>query len=221
MHLNLARCPGVTQLHLEGERGYFQGTTVGKHSLHKASAGALGVALNPFPLPFQTELMQLSPDFLASLRPGFSKRHLRPRRHMSNHESKPLDTCALFPAGCGCFLHPLTKTCQGVTFMNPTNWELCTQTRLPVGWESDEWGPSRLGRRTASLWHACSLIYYTPKYKTAQPAAARISSPGICPRSPAVFSRRLWGSVEKHAREAARLLAPAGFAFPPLLPLSR
>ncbi|KAF6356642.1 C1q and TNF related 3 [Rhinolophus ferrumequinum] len=35
-----------------------------------------------------------------------------------------------------------------------------------------------------SLWHACSLIYCTPMYKTTGPAAALISSSGICPRRP-------------------------------------
>lgn len=103
---------------------------------------------------------------------------------MSNHESKPLDPCSLFPAACVCFLHTLTKTCQGVTFRNPTNWALCTQTVFPVVRDCDEWGLFCLGGGLLSLWRDYSLIYYTPKYKTTQPAAALISSPGFCRRRP-------------------------------------
>lgn len=54
---------------------YFKLVT-GEILTHSESAGAPLFALNGFPLPFQTELMQLSPDFLARPRVGFSKRHL-------------------------------------------------------------------------------------------------------------------------------------------------
>ena len=144
------------------------------------------MALNTFPLPFQTELMQLSPNFLASPGGGFPKRHLRPQRHslsMSNSKSKPLDTCCLFPAGCACFLHTLTKNVPRCDIYEPHQLGAVTQTVLPVMWESNEWGPFRPRRRTA-LPLACSLIYYIPKYKTAWPAASLISNPGTCQKRP-------------------------------------
>lgn len=59
------------------------------------------------------------------------------------------------------------------------------------------------------------------------PGRQQLSSPALAlargDNAPgaAVFSRRLCGSVENHAQEATRLLAPAGFAFPPILPVSR
>lgn len=95
----------------EGETSPFKRTT-GGNSNFSESVGAFSIALNGLPLPLQTELMQFSPDFLASPTEGFSKRHLRLRRHslpMSPHESVSPDTHSLFPAGCICFLHTLTK----------------------------------------------------------------------------------------------------------------
>lgn len=55
------------------------------------------------------------------------------------------------------------------------------------------------------------------------PSRLQLSSPALAfaRGAPAVFPSRLCGSVENHAREAARLLAPAGFVFSPILPLSR
>lgn len=37
-------------------------------------------------------------------------------------------------------LVPKEKKCQGVTFMNPSNWTPSTQTVLPAVQECDEWG---------------------------------------------------------------------------------
>lgn len=45
-------------------------------------------------------------------------------------------------------------------------------------------GCSAWGGGPLSPWRACSLIYYTPKYKTTLPAAAPVCSPGSCPRRP-------------------------------------
>lgn len=94
----------------EGEMSSFKLTTEGNR-LCRERAGAFSRALNGFPLPLQTELMQFSPDFLASPTEGFSKKHLRLRRHSlsMSPESVSPDTYSLFPAGCICFLHTVTK----------------------------------------------------------------------------------------------------------------
>lgn len=111
---------------------------------------------------------------------------------MSNDESKPLDACSLFPAGCACFLHTLQKRAKVWHLSTPPTGSCVHKFALPVVWKSDEWACSPLGG-LPPLWNACSLIYYTPKYKTAQPAAALISSSGICPRSPGRLPQQaLW-----------------------------
>lgn len=127
------------------------------------------MALNTFPLPFQTELMQLSPNFLASPGGVFSKRHLRPQKRslsMSNRKNKPLDTCCLFPAGCVCSLHTFTKKRAKV-------WHLWTPPTGSCAHKSFclwcgkvmNGAPSARGGGPLSLWLACCLIYYTLNYK--------------------------------------------------------
>lgn len=121
------------------------------------------MALNTFPLPFQTELMQLSPNFLASPGGGFSKRHLRLQRHslsMSNSKSKPLDTCCLFPAGCACFLHALTKNVPRCDIYEPTNWELSHKSFCLWCGKVMNGGRSAHGGAPLFLWPAALFITY-------------------------------------------------------------
>lgn len=59
----------------------------------------------PVPPAVSDRIDVVKPKFPGKPEGSFFQKHLRPRRHMSNHESKPLDTGSLFPAGCVCFLH--------------------------------------------------------------------------------------------------------------------
>lgn len=105
---------------------------------------------------------------------------------MSNHESKPLDTQSLFPAGCVHFLRSYTKQHAKVWHLwtPPTGRRACTH--CPACGAGMWWMGAVLsrgeGRRHSGM--TAALFITHRKYKTTQPAAALISRPGICLRRP-------------------------------------
>lgn len=134
--------------------------------------------VSPQPQTFQTEQMQLSPNFLASLREGFSK-------SISDGEGTCLITKAnlrthalCFPAGCVWFPLHLTQTCQGVTFTNPTNCKLRAPAQPPAGWESDEWGLSCPGEEGCFPSGMPAALFITHQ-SIKPPSRLRLASPAL------------------------------------------